>query len=167
MNLSLPKSSPRAYSLLELMVYISVVMVLTGVGYAALYRCMDTSAALRHNADDITAAIHAGERWRRDVRAAGGNMRLETVSEELILHLPGPRSEVSYHFAGKTISRRSGNGAWIPVLSNVKASVFTADTHHRVQAWRWELELQPRKKRLSQIPPLFTFLAVPTNEETK
>ena len=39
-------------------------------GYAAMYRCIDSSIALRRNADDITSALHAGERWRADVRSA-------------------------------------------------------------------------------------------------
>ena len=60
----------RGYLLIEALVYIAVVVTLLGVAYAAMYRCVDRSFALRRNADDITSALHAGERWRADVRAA-------------------------------------------------------------------------------------------------
>ena len=52
-------SSQRAYMLAEALAYITVLLVLLGVGFAALYRAIDGSIALRRNADDhIAPAIH-------------------------------------------------------------------------------------------------------------
>src|ERR1041384_5004380 len=64
-------SRVQGYLMVEALVYIGVVFVVLGVGYAALYRCIDNSAVMRRTANDITKAMHAGERWRADVRAAG------------------------------------------------------------------------------------------------
>ena len=104
------KTRQAAYSLIEMLVYISIVAVLLGLSYAALYRCMDNSAALRRSSDDIANAIHAGEQWRNDVRAATQSVRLETNSSTQILLLAGPGKSVSYRFADNTVSRRIGNG---------------------------------------------------------
>ena len=158
------QTSAGGYSLVELLVYMAVLVVLIGVGYAALYFSMSSSAALRRSGDDIANALRAGEGWRADVRAAGGQIKLETTVDEQIIHLPGPRGEIGYRFATNTIFRRNGNNEWSPFLSNVKASTFISDSRHNAAVWRWELELQPRAKTLGTIRPLFTFLAVPTGD---
>ena len=64
------RSKAAGFQLIEALVYIAVVFVVLGAGYEALYRCIDSSITLRRNADDITNALHAGERWRADVRLA-------------------------------------------------------------------------------------------------
>ncbi len=147
-----------------MLVYMSVLIVIIGVGYTALYRCMDNSNALRRSADDIANALHAGEDWRADVRAAGVKVEVETTPDEQILHLPGTRGDVSYRFAKHAISRRLNNNDWSPLLANVEASTFLADARTNVTAWRWEIELQTRTKKFGSMKPLFTFLAVPTGE---
>jgi hypothetical protein len=156
--------SQHGYLMMEALVYIGLVMALLGVGYAAMYRCMDNSIALRRTAEDITRTLQAGERWRADVRAAHGRIRLDNANLEPTLYLPGPVAEVAYRLAAPQILRRAGAGPWVPVLANVKTSTMTPDPRSRVTAWRWELELQPRGKGVvkpGHTRPLFTFLAVP------
>jgi hypothetical protein len=150
--------------LVEALVYIAVVFVLLGVGYDALYRCMDSSVALRWNADDITNALHAGERWRADVRSANRQIRLEQAPAEQIVYLEGPRGKTAYRFSTNAVFRRVGAGLWVRLLTNVKSSTFEADPRQHLTAWRWELELAPRQKgsvRPARVRPLFTFIAVP------
>ena len=153
--------------LIEMLIYMSVLLVVMAVGYAAFYRCLDRSTALRRSADDIAHTLQAGERWRADVRAALRPIQLETNAAEQILQLPGPRGGISYRFATNTVFRRVGDNAWSRVLGNVEASSFQPDPRGNVEAWRWELELQTRAKRISRIRPLFTFLAVPNGDSTK
>jgi Tfp pilus assembly protein FimT len=153
--------------LVEMLVYMSVLLVIIGVGYAALYHCMDNSAALRHSSDDIVSALHASENWRADLRASAGQIQVETTPDEQIVRLRGTHGDVSYRFADNTIFRRLGNNEWSPVLARVKASTFTSESRHNVTAWRWELELQTRTKKLSRILPLFTFIAVPAGDLPK
>jgi hypothetical protein len=160
----------RAYLLIEALVYIAVVFLLLGAGYAAMYRCIDSSIALRRNADDITSALHAGERWRADVRSATKRVRLEDVAPEQLLYLDGTNGQVVYRFATNGISRRLGTGPWVRLLPNVKSSIMQPDPREYVTAWRWELELQPRTTgsvKPGRVRPLFTFTAVPERTSTR
>ena len=160
----------RAYLLIEALVYIAVIAALLGAGYAAMYRCVDSSIALRRNADDITSALHAGERWRADVRAATSQVRVENTDAGQLLYLDGPGGAITYLFATNAISRRVGAGSWTRVLPSVKSSSMTADPREYVTAWRWELEIQPRTigaVKPGRIRPLFTFLAVPERPTSK
>ena len=166
-NLLRPTGAHRrgdGYFLIEVLVYIGVLVLLLGVGYAAMYRCLDSSVALRRNADDITSALHAGERWRADVRSANNPVRVEESSEGQLLHLRGPQGEITYRFATNSISRRLGTGGWVCLLPNVKASSMKADAREYATGWRWDLELQTRAHgsvKPGRVRPLFTFLAVP------
>lgn len=160
-----PRSGQRAYLLIETLVYIGVLAALLGVGYSAMYRCIDSSIALRRNADEITSALHAGERWRADVRSAGTQPRLESTTEAgQLLCLSTPHGAVNYRFAANALFRQLDGGPWVCLLRNVKSSTMTADPRKEVVVWRWELELQPRQSgsvKPGRIRPLFTFLAVP------
>jgi hypothetical protein len=160
----------RAYLLIEALVYIAVIVALLGAGYAAMYRCVDSSIALRRNADDITSALHAGERWRADVRAATSQVRVENTDAGQLLHLEGARGTVVYRFTTNAVFRCVGAAPWVRLLENVKSSTMVADPREYVTAWRWELELQPRGKgsvKPGRVRPLFTFLAVPERPATK
>lgn len=158
-----PACCHRGYLLTEALVYIGLVFVLLGVGYAALYRFIDNSVVLRRSTEDISRAMHAGERWRSDVRSAVG-IHLETTRDSEILHLSNPRGEVEYTARGGAVLRRVGAGPWVSVLKDVKASSMQAERQFNVTAWRWELELQPQTKGIikpGRVRPLFTFLAAP------
>jgi len=155
------------YLLMEMLVYISVVFIVLGVGYAALYKCMDNSAALRRGAADIAAALSAGERWRADLRGTTATPMLEATSEETVLRLPGPHGEVVYRFATNGVFRSADGGAWSCLLANVRSSEVSAEVRESVTAWRWELELQPRQTKFGNLRPLFTFLAVPAQPVSK
>jgi hypothetical protein len=82
------------------------------------------------------------------------------------MQLRQSNGEVAYLFSTNAVYRRVGTGRWSTVLENVEASTVTADRRSRVTAWRWELELQTRKKRLSNARPLFTFIAVPAGSSS-
>src|SRR5215831_18871341 len=95
----------HGYLLVECLVYIGVLFVLLGVSYIALFRCINNSVALRRNAEDISKALHIGERWRADVRSATGNIRFEETNFVQLLYLPNLRGQTVYCFATNTISR--------------------------------------------------------------
>jgi hypothetical protein len=150
------------------MVYISVVVVLLGAMFVMFYRCVDSSLGLRRNADDITSALHAGERWRADVRASTGMLRVEQDPEGVILRIPNGKSDVSYRFLSNAILRQVGSGTWSCVLPNVKTFRMESDPREMVTSWRWELELEPRHKgQVTRLRPLFTFIAVPYQMQTR
>ena len=157
-----PRAGNGAYLLAELLVYMTVLLIIVAVGYAAMFRCWDASAALRRNTRDISSAVQAGERWRDDVRGATGQIRLETNSLDQVLYLPHNGNEIAYLFSTNTVLRRIGTNTWTPLLENVQSSSIHPDRRQHVTAWQWDLELQTRaKKNLTRIKPLFTFVAVP------
>ena len=151
----------QGYLIIEVLIYIGMVFLLLGIGYMAMYRCINNSVALRRNADDITAILHAGEHWRADIRASIGPPRIETSDWEQAIHLPGRDGETLYLYSHEAMFRRHGEGPWVQVLTNIKSSVVISDASQSTTSLRWELELASRGKP-HRIRPLFTFIAVPT-----
>ena len=151
----------RAFTLIECLVYIGLFAFLLGLGTVAFYRCFDNMKGLRRNADDITRAVHAGELWRNDIRAAARAIQVDQTDQTI--RIPQRDREVFYRFADTQVFRRAGADApWLPLLSKVQNSQMTNDPRAHVTAWCWELELQPTRKNV-RTRPLFTFLAVPEN----
>jgi hypothetical protein len=145
--------------LLECLVYMAVFTVILGVGFVAFYACWDNSKALLHVTDDIAVALHAGERWRADIRNATGKITIETTADGERLRIPRGTNELIYSFnAGKVSRKFASSGSSESLLSTVKASQMVMDTRGPVSAWRWELELKPYRKE-THLPLLFTFEA--------
>ena len=69
-------AGPRGFTLLECLAYLAMIVIALGLAITAFNDCWDKSNALRRNADDIVRALHAGDRWRADVRAATGRIEL-------------------------------------------------------------------------------------------
>ena len=167
---SADSSLQRGYLLTEALVYIGVVFVILGIGYLAMYQCIDNCIVLRRNADDIVGTLAAGEQWRADVRAANPRARLEGAGENQVLHLEGARGSVDYRFADGIVFRRSGSGDWGRVIDRVKSCSFQSELRQNLSVWRWELELEPRLKgamKPGRVRPLFTFLAVSQSAVTR
>jgi hypothetical protein len=159
-----PRHLDQGYLLTEALVYIGLVFLLLGIGYAAMYRAIDNSVALRGNADDILRAVHAGELWRADVRLATAGTSWDTNGDEPILRLRGTTDQINYRFVAGALYRRNGAGPWSKILDRVESSSIVRDARLTVIAWRWELELQPKATgsfKPGRVRPLFTFLAVP------
>ncbi len=146
--------SQRGYSIIECLVYIAVFVVVLNLSFIAYYRYDQHTRNLRRNADDIVRAMHAGERWREDIRAAIAPPH--TIANGLVI--PQQSGEVAYIFADSAVWRQTGATRTI-VLKQVKTSTISSDSRQRVNAWRWELELaSPQKVVL--VRPLFSFTAV-------
>lgn len=159
-----PRRGEQAISLIECLVYISLVFVILGFGTAAFYRCFDNMKALRRNSDDITAALHAGELWRADVRAATQPIQFDAAKCEVrITHRQG---QVAYKFADSQILRQTAaGGPWAVVLPRVENSQMQSEARRHIAAWRWELELKTLRQPATT-RPLFTFTAVPAAVST-
>ena len=154
-------------SLAECLIYISVWSVLLGFSFAAYYRVVDNTTRLRRNAADIARVLQVGERWREDIRQAAGPLKLVSVegTARQAFHIPQASGEVVYYFTGTNLLRRAGEDApWSEALARVKVSRVNRDAREPVVAWRWEVELNPGKKRPA-VRPLFTFQAVAAGQE--
>ena len=145
----------RGVTLIEMMVYVAVVSVVTMVAMLTYLTCWDHAIAVHRVSDDIVRTLEAGERWRDDVRGAAGPPTLA----EGVLRVPHQGGDVLYRLADDTVERKAGAGEWAQALAEVKASRMLLDEGKHVRSWRWELELQVRKKK-ARLRPLFTFRAV-------
>jgi len=158
--------STGAYMMIECLVYIGVVFALLGAGYAAMYRCIDNSVALRRSADDITRSLRAGERWRADVRSAHGPIRLEKSGAEQVFQIPTEHGGIAYRFSTNAVFRHAANHPWSQILSDVKSASVESEVRQDLTVWRWELELKTRAKA-GRVKPLFTFIGVPGENAIK
>ena len=147
------------YLLIECLVYLSVIVVILGLGTGAFYVCWDHSKALHYATDDINAALHAGERWRTDIRNATGQITVKTTAEGEQLRIPGPAGGIIYSVRDGEVRRQMASSDFSELLlPKVQASQMLAETRGPVVAWRWELELTPHRKE-TRLPLLFTFEA--------
>ena len=145
--------------LLECLVYIAVFAILLGGATTVFYFCWYHSDALICAADDIASTLHAGERWRADVRAATGKITVETTATGEAMRIPEGAREVSYRFESGEVRRQfSASAKPLLLLANVKTSQMQMDTRGAVSAWRWELEMFPHRKE-THLPLRFTFEA--------
>jgi hypothetical protein len=148
--------------LVECMVYIVVFAILLGIGTRVFYFCWDHSKALIYATDDIASALHAGERWRADVRGATGNISVEPTAKGEVVTIPEGAKEILYRFNSGEVRRQIASSEFSELLlPKVKSSQMKMDARGDVTAWRWELELMQRRKE-TQLPLLFTFEAVQT-----
>jgi len=147
------------YLLIECLIYLSLFTVVLGLGIGAFYVCWDHSKALHTATDDITTALHAGERWRADIRKATGAIIGKTTSDGEELRIPQGTNEIIYRFNAGEVRRQVAASDFAELLlARVKLSEMVKDTHGPVDAWRWELVLTPRRKE-TRLPLAFTFEA--------
>lgn len=145
--------------LIESLVYIAAFAVILSLGLGAFYVCWDHSKALHYATDDITAALHAGERWRADIRCATGAVIGETAPGSGRLRIPHGTNEIIYSFNAGEIRRQLAASNFSELLlARVKASEMVMEKRGPVAAWRWEVELTSRRKE-TRLPLLFTFEA--------
>lgn len=147
--------------LIECIVYFAVFLILSAIAMGSFYLCWNHSQALIWTSDDISAALHTGERWRADVRAASGTISVETTASGEVVKIPEGDHEIIYSFNAGQLQRQTGPAS-LPVLllAKVKTSEMEPDVRNGVTAWKWELELVQRRRE-AHIPLLFTFEAVP------
>jgi type II secretory pathway pseudopilin PulG len=152
------------FTLIECLAYVGLFALFIVLVMTTFFRTREGADSLRRNADDITRALHAGERWREDVRTATAPPSLVTENGQTWLALPhGTNTTVYTHFQNTVWRQEHTNQTWQPVLTRVTSSHMEADARQHVAAWRWEVELQT-KDEMKRTKPSFTFLAVAPKE---
>jgi hypothetical protein len=147
------------YLLIECLIYLSMLVVVISLGLGAFYICWDYSKALHYATDDITAALHAGERWRADIRNATGKITVATTAEGERLRIPQGTNELIYSFSAGEVHRQLASSGFSELLLlKVATSQMVTETRGPVAAWRWEVELTPRRKE-THLSLRFTFEA--------
>jgi hypothetical protein len=150
----------RGYLLLECLVYMATVVVIMTVAMKGFYHCWNDNKALRRNADDIIRALHAGEQWRADLRAATEPLQSSRAGDGEQLRILSAKGPIVYACAHGSLSRQTTSPAISNLLfTNIHSSVMQGDSARRVAAWTWELELNPTRKD-AKVCPRFTFETV-------
>jgi Tfp pilus assembly protein FimT len=147
-------------TLIECLVYMAVLIVVMACSTAIFFQSWTDSRALHRNATDIIGALHVGDQWRSDLRAATGLVQVaESNGVEQIL-IPMTNGETYYtFFKGRLFRQAAGDPAYHVWLDNVKSSHMQFEPREKIAAWRWELELKSSIKN-AKFHPLFTFEAV-------
>lgn len=155
------RNSPAAFSLIECLVYISVFAIVMSLAMQVFLQTRESADRLRRTADELTRALHAGELWRDDVRAATAPPRTVTENGQTWLAIPRGTNTVVYtHFKDTVWRQADTNAPWTRALAGVRTSRMEPDARAHVTAWRWELELAVKDER-KKTRPRFTFLTVP------
>jgi len=145
--------------LVQCLVYIAVFTLLSAVAFDCFYKCWNHTEALVYATGDITSALHAGERWRADVRSATGKITVQTDAAGEQVRLIQHGHAVVYSFASGEVRRQiPGSKISELLVDNVKASQIISTNRSRVAAWSWDLELTSRRPE-TRFPMLFTFEA--------
>ena len=147
------------FGLIDCFIYISLLMVLAAVAFAAFYDSLEHSTRLNRAAADIMRATQAGERWRAEVRRAIGPAKIIEAGGQTVFQLPFSEGVIQYRFADGAVQRQvASNANWTVFLPGVKNSQMHIDQRQFVTSCRWELELATGKKP-PRVKPLFTFQA--------
>jgi hypothetical protein len=141
--------------LIDAIVYIAVLGVILILAAQVFDKGLRESAGLQRNISDIERAVKAGERWRADVRAANG--RIEVMEQRMVI--PQKVGKVVYEMGTNQVRRLEGEERVEVFLAGVQGSKMIEERRGEVMGWRWELELERRRKE-ARVRPLFTFLAV-------
>ena len=144
----------RGIMMIEAMVYIALVGVILVLAAAVFDKGMRESAGVQRNVADIERALKAGEQWRADVRAATAAIE---VSEERMV-IPQKNGSVIYEMGTNQVRRVEGERRVEVFLANVQGSKMIEERRGKTVGWRWELELERRRKE-ARVRPLFTFMA--------
>src|SRR5689334_21701286 len=112
----------NGFSIIECMVYIALFAIVLDLSFVAYYRYDQHTRNLRRNADDIVRTLHAGDRWREDVRAAIAPPH--AIENGLVI--PQQSGEVTYIFADDVVWRQTSTTR-VAVLKQVKVSTMTTD----------------------------------------
>ena len=150
----------RAFTLLELIVYIGVLLVISGIAMSSLNRLWSAAGNASASTDDHGAALRAAEQWRLDVRAATAPITIEEQGHRC--RIPNASGDILWNLTNGVLSRQISGGPPNLKLPRVREARFATDARTHVTALRCDLVLIPRSTK-ARTTPAFSFLAVPAH----
>jgi hypothetical protein len=148
------RNKRRGIIMVDALVYIGLTVVVLLLAAAVFDKGMRESAGLQRNVADIERALKAGERWRADVRGATG--AIEVKEQRMVI--PHGAAAIVYEVGTNQVRRLEGEHRTEVFLAGVQDSKMIQERRGTVVGWRWELELERRRKE-ARMRPLFTFMA--------
>jgi hypothetical protein len=157
-----PPRTESGLTLITALVYLGTFLIIVNMAGMAFYAVLEHVRSVRHETEQITTALIAGERWREDIRRATDTPRVVVTNDVTLLSIPDGTNEVGYLSEAGHIFRRSRtNQYWQPILGPVSGAEFIGETRAGVPVWRWEVRFPDRRGR-PRAPLAFTFQAVTT-----
>jgi type II secretory pathway pseudopilin PulG len=151
-------ASRRGLTLIELLIYISVLLTVSAVSFSAVMRLWSATGNLSAATDENGAALRAAEQWRADIRAASGPVVLSENGMRCVI--PTTNGTITWTHSLEALWRQLDShpgSLWVP---RVQICSFEADPRIHTTPVRCDLLLIPRSTKATQAPT-FTFLAVP------
>ena len=153
------RSRQRGILLLNCVIYLGVFVVLVGLGFVLLAKFVAFHGDFKRVAGDITRTLRAGEQWRADVRKANGPIEISQDNWQSAFIIPQRDDGVIYRYDRTNVWKvLPGGTIELPVLKGVAECRFVRDEREEVVAWRWEIVLNTKKKRVVT-RPRFSFIA--------
>ena len=150
----------RGFTLLELIVYIGVLLVISGIAMSSINRLWSAAGNASASTDDHGAALRAAEQWRLDVRTAAAPISIEDQGHRC--RIPNASGDITWHMTNSVLSRQITGRPQNLKLPRVFDARFATDARTNVTALRCDLVLIPRSSK-ARTAPAFSFLAVPTH----
>jgi prepilin-type N-terminal cleavage/methylation domain-containing protein len=150
----------RGFTLLELIVYIGVLLVISGIAMSSLNRLWSAAGNASASTDDHGAALRAAEQWRLDVRTAAAPITIEDQGHRC--RIPNPSGDITWNLTNGVLSRQITGRPPNLKLPRVRDARFAPDARKEVTALRCDLVLIPRSTK-TRTAPAFSFLAVPAH----
>ena len=148
------------YTLLELLVYMGVLLVISGIAMSSLNRLWSAAGNASASTDDHGAVLRAAEQWRLDVRTAAAPITIEDQGHHC--RIPNPSGDILWNLTNGVLSRQITDRPANLKLPRVLDARFAPDARKEVTALRCDLVLIPRSTK-ARTAPAFSFLAVPAH----
>jgi Tfp pilus assembly protein PilE len=147
----------QGFTLVECLLYFGVLSVIAGLAFCAYFNCQKNTRQLQAFSNQLLRTMHAGERWRAEIRSARG---VPFLLDDSKFCIPSETGKVIYSLSDGTLWRQiDEKNSKVEVIKGIKTSVMHLDEDAHIHAWRWELELSPSTKQ-SKNTYCFTFKAV-------
>lgn len=150
------------FMLVEALVYMALFAIVTGMATHFFLDTMSTSRNLREAGEDILRVGRFGDLWRQDVRHGRFVLPSNGPSPGTLCRIKREDGAViTYRTIDDTLTRETSDNK-LTVLKRVDSCALEK-MQGSVDAWRLDIELQPRKHP-ADTRPLFSFIGARTAE---
>lgn len=151
----------RRFTLVEVLAYMALFAVVTGIGTQFFLNALTASRNLRAAGEDILRVNRFGDTWRQDIREGRLALPANLPEEGILCRIKRHDGRlVTYRYRDDTITRNIG-GEQSRVLKRVDACRMVK-MHDATGAWRLDVELR-RRRNPANTRPLFAFIGVVDN----
>ncbi len=143
----------RRFSLLELIVYVSVFTLVSTMSIMTYHAGVKNQGHLTLAGDDVSRTTRAGDAWRKRIRDAD-SIRLT----DNVLTLENEGGNTRFVLVGDSIIRKTEGEREHILLRRVSSCRFEREKRDGFTIWTMTIELRTRSKNPA-VKPLFSFIS--------